>query len=209
MEWHITDVQNLAIIEQEIENNKLSPAISEIVRRIILETADFEYQTLMQFSERALTDGAAAIAARSTIIVDTPMVQVGIASNLQNTFANPVYCATETITRPQKDKTKAEWGIQTLAKRYPEAIFVIGQSLNALAGLVELIEEQEVKPALVIGTPAAFIEADIAKERLKDAEVPYISISGRKGGAMVAVAIVNALVDLTWQAYGQNPNAQG
>ena len=30
-----------------------------------------------------------------------------------------------------------------------------------------------------------------------------------KGGAMVAVAIVNALVDLTWQAYGQNPNTQG
>ncbi|PSF36001.1 precorrin-8X methylmutase [Aphanothece hegewaldii CCALA 016] len=209
MEWHITDVQNLAVIDQEIENNELSPAMTEIVRRIILETADFEYQNLMQFSERALNDGAAALAARSTIIVDTLMVHVGIASNLQQTFANPVYCATETITRPQKDKTKAEWGIQTLARRYPEAIFVIGQSLSTLTALVELIEEQEVKPALVISTPTAFIEADIAKERLKDADVPYIAISGRKGGAMVAVAIVNALVDLTWQAYGQNPNAQG
>ncbi|GFE70889.1 precorrin-8X methylmutase [Chroococcus sp. FPU101] len=208
MEWHITDVQNLTVIEQEIENNELKPAIIEIVRRIILETADFEYQNLMQFSERALNDGAAAIAARSTIIVDTPMVQVGIASNLQHTFANPVYCAIETITRPQKDKTKAEWGIITLAKRYPEAIFVIGQSLTALTGLIELIEEQEVKPALIIGTPAAFIEADIAKERLKDTDIPYITISGRKGGAMVAVAIVNALVDLTWQAYGQNSHAQ-
>jgi precorrin-8X/cobalt-precorrin-8 methylmutase len=136
------------------------------------------------------------------------VVQVGIAHNLQNTFANPVYCATETITRPQKDKTKAEWGILTLARRYPEAIFVIGQSLSALIQLVESIEEQEAQPALVIGTPAALIEADIVKERLKDAGVPYISINGRKGGAMVAVAIVNALVDLAWQAYGQNPNIE-
>lgn len=209
MEWHISDVQNLAVIEQEIDNQALSPAILEIVRRIILETADFEYQYLMQFSERALNDGAAAFAARSTIIVDTPMVQVGISPHLQETFANPIFCATETITRPQKEKTKADWGIQTLAKRYPEAIFVIGQSLTALTALVELIEEQEIKPALVIATPTAFINVEIVKERLKDADVPYITINGRKGGAMVAVAIVNALVDLTWICYGQNPNAEG
>lgn len=208
MEWHFSEIQNLAVIDREIVNDDLQPAAYEIVRRIILETADFEYQTSIQFSERALADGAAALAARSTLIVDTSMVQVGIAANLQNTFANPVYCATETITRPQKEKTKAEWGIQTLAKRYPESIFVIGQSLSALIGLVELIEEQDVKPYLVIATPTAFIEADIVKERLKDSGVPYITIDDRKGGAMVAVAIVNGLVDLAWEAYGQNTHIE-
>ncbi len=203
MEWHLTDAQSLTLIDGEIGETSFSPAEYEIVRRVIYQTADFEYLSLIRFSEEALSSGAAAIAARSTIMVDVPMVQVGIARHLQSTFANPVYCSTQTITRPQKAKTETAWGMQTLAKRYPEGIFVIGQSQTALTGLVELIEEEEIKPALVIGTPAGFIGADVAKERLHDAQIPYITVDGRKGSAVVAVAIVDALVDLAWQVYGE------
>ncbi len=203
MEWHLTDVQSLTLIDHEISDYPCSPAEYEIIRRVIYQTADFDYFSLIRFSEHSLSSGAAALAARSTIVVDVPMVQVGIVPNLQLSFANPVYCSTQTITRPQKSKTQAAWGIQTLAKRYPEAIFVIGQSQTALTGLVELIEEEEIKPALVIGTPAGFIGADVAKERLFDTQIPHITVDGRKGSAVVAVAIVDALVDLAWQVYGQ------
>jgi precorrin-8X/cobalt-precorrin-8 methylmutase len=206
MEWHVTDVKSLAIIDSEIGDTGFAPAEYEIVRRIIYETADFEYQSLIRFSEKALQAGAAALAARTTIIVDVPMVQAGILPNLQKTFANPVYCSSETHTRPQKDKTQTAWGLEALAKRYPEAIFVIGQSQTALTGLIELIEQEEVKPALVVGVPSGFIEVDVAKARLKKTSVPYICVEGRKGNSVVAAAIVNALVDLAWQAYGQNGN---
>ncbi|HAC64821.1 MAG TPA: precorrin-8X methylmutase [Cyanothece sp. UBA12306] len=203
MEWHLTDAQSLTLIDGEIGETSLSPAQYEIVRRVIYQTADFEYLNLIRFSESALSSGAAAIAARSTIVVDVPMVQVGIVPNLQSTFANAVYCSTQTITRPQKTKTQTAWGMQTLARRYAEGIFVIGQSQTALTGLVELIEDEEIKPALVIGTPAGFIGADVAKERLLDAQIPFITVDGRKGSAVVAVAIVDALVDLAWQVYGE------
>lgn len=206
MEWHLSKAQSLAIIDYEIGQTPLAPAEYEIVRRVIYETADFDYLSLIRFADRALPVGAAGLAARSTIIVDVPMVQVGIVPNIQKTFANPVYCSTETITRPQKEKTQSAWGMQTLARRFPEGIFVIGQSQTALVGLLELIEEEGIKPALVIGTPAGFVGADVVKQRLHDSEVPYICVDGRKGSAVVAVAIVNALVDLAWQAYGQNTN---
>jgi precorrin-8X/cobalt-precorrin-8 methylmutase len=204
MEWHLTDVQSLTLIDREIGDRSCPAAEYEIIRRVIYQTADFDYLSLIRFSEQSLSSGAAALAARSTIVVDIPMVQVGIVPNLQATFANPVYCSTQTITRPQKNKTQTAWGMQTLAKRYPEAIFVIGQSQTALTGLVELVEEEDIKPALIIGTPAGFIGADVAKERLHDAQIPYITVDGRKGSAVVAVAIVDALVDLAWQVYGQN-----
>ncbi len=204
MEWHVTDAQSLAMIDREIGQRVISPAEYEIVRRVIYQTADFDYLCLLHFSERALQSGAAALAARSTIVVDVPMVQVGIVPNLQDTFANPVYCSTQTITRPQKGKTTTAWGMETLAKRYPEAIFVIGDSQTALTALVELVEEEEIKPALVIGTPAGFIGADVAKERLHDAQIPNITVNGRKGSAVVAVAILNGLLNLAWQAYGQS-----
>jgi precorrin-8X/cobalt-precorrin-8 methylmutase len=203
MEWHVTDAESLAIIDSEIGNHVFSPAEYEIVRRVIYATADFEYKSLIHFSERALQAGAAALAARTTIVVDVPMVQVGIAQDIQNTFANPVYCSLEALTRPQKEKSRAAWGIETLAKRYPEGIFVVGQSQTALTTLVELIDAEDIQPALIIATPVAFVDGDKNKDCLQESLVPHITINSRKGNAVVAAAIFDGLVDLAWQAYGQ------
>ncbi len=209
MEWHVTDAQSLAIIDSEIGDHVFSPAEYEIVRRVVYATSDFEYQSLIRFSEQALQAGAAALAARTTIVVDVPMVQVGIAYDIQNTFANPVYCSMEALTRPQKEKTRAAWGIETLARRYPEGIFVVGQSQTALTALVDLIEAEEIRPALIVATPAGFINLETAKERLQESLVPHITIEGRKGNAVVAAAIIDGLVDLAWQAYGQDRTGGG
>jgi precorrin-8X/cobalt-precorrin-8 methylmutase len=202
MEWHITDAQGLAIIDQEFGEHSLSPAEYEIVRQVIYATADFDYKHLVRFSDQALQAGATALATRATIIVDTPTVQAAIFSQICDTFANPIYCGVEAITRPQKGRTQAAWGIETLAKRYPEAIFVIGESQTALATLVDLIENGDARPALVIGTPAGFIDIDVLKSRLNDALIPNIRVDGRKGSAIAAAAIFNSLVRLSWQAYG-------
>lgn len=204
MEWHITDAQSLGIIDNEIGPHAFSPAEYEIVRRVIYATADFEYKSLISFSEQALQSGSAALAARTTIVVDVPMVQVGITPVIQTTFANPVYCSMDAITRPQKEKTTVAWGIETLARRYPEGIFVIGQAQTALCGIIDLIEAEEIRPALVIGTPSGFVGVDVAKSRLYDSMIPHIRIDGRKGSAVVAVAIINGLVDLAWQVYGKD-----
>jgi precorrin-8X/cobalt-precorrin-8 methylmutase len=209
MEWHVTDAQSLAIIDREIGDHAFSPAEYEIVRRVIYATADFEYKSLIRFSDLALQSGAAALAARTTIVVDVPMVQVGIASHIQSTFANPVYCSMEAITRPQKDKSRAAWGMETLARRYPEGIFVVGEAQTALTVIAELIRTEEIRPALVIGTPSGFVGVEAAKEQLAESLIPHIRVEGRKGSAVVAAAIVNGLIDLAWQAYGQNRNGMG
>ena len=203
MERQLIDLKSLNIIDQEIGEHSFAPAEYEILRRVIYETADFEYQSLLSFSKTSLQSGAAALAARTTIVVDIPMVQVGIISYLQKTFANPLYCSLETITRPQKGKTQSAWGMFTLAKRYPEGIFVVGKDQSALKVLVELIEAEKIKPALIIATPSGLIGANIIKQRLRDSLIPNICIHGRKGNAVVAVAILNGLIALAWQAYGQ------
>lgn len=203
MEWHVTDAQSLRVIDAEIGDHSFSPSEYEIVRRVIYATADFDYASLIHFSDQALQSGAAALAARTTIVVDVPMVQVGITPAIQTTFANPVYCSMDALTRPQKSKSQAAWGIETLAQRYPEGIFVIGASEAALATLVDLIETEQVRPALVVATPAGFVDIAALKERLQDALIPHVRISDRKGSAVVAAAIVNGLVDLAWQAYGK------
>lgn len=59
MEWDVTDAQSLAIIDREIGKTLFSPAEYEIIRRVIYQTADFDYLSLLRFSKRALQSGAA------------------------------------------------------------------------------------------------------------------------------------------------------
>ena len=145
---------------------------------------------------------AAALASRSTVIVDDAKVQAGIAEEVQRTFANPVYCAIEAQTRPQKDKTRVAWGMETLAKRYPEGIFVVGQAITPLTTLLNLVKEEAIRPVLIIATPPKFSNIDSIKQSLEEFAIPNITITSRKGGATVAAAILDGLVDLAWEAYG-------
>ncbi|MEB3312524.1 MAG: precorrin-8X methylmutase [Cyanobacteriota bacterium] len=201
MEWHRSDAQSLRFIDHQMAGHGFSPAEYEIIRRVIYATGDFDYGTCLYFSPQALAAGAAALAARTTIVVDVPMVQVGVTPALQGRFANPVYCSMEALTRPQRGKSQTAWGMETLAQRYPEAIFVVGTAEVALAALVDLIERGEIQPALVVGTPAVFLDGVGLKGRLGQTPVAQVAVNGSKGGATVATAIMEGLIDLAWQAY--------
>ena len=203
MEWQVNDARSLAVIDREIGTHIFSPAEYEIVRQVIYATADFEYKSLIRFSQTALQAGAAALAARTTIVVDIPMVKVGIVDRTQNTFVNLVYCSKDVYSHHQSKMANLARGTTILAKRYPEGIFVVGQSEAALTTLVNLVEAQEIRPALIIGTSPRFLIENNAKKRLANSLTPHIIIDSYKGNAVVASAIVNGLIDLAWQAYGE------
>ncbi|BAU66197.1 precorrin-8X methylmutase [Stanieria sp. NIES-3757] len=200
MNLHITDAQSLALIDQEISDHQLSPAEYEIVRQIIYSTADFDYLHLLRCSENALFHGAAAIAARTPIIVDVPMIQVSLVPLLQQTFCNSVYCCATAVTRPPTKQTKAAWGLENLAKQHPNAIYVIGQDQTALTTLVQLIDSKTIQPALAIATPPLFFNQE-QKQWLENCAIPCIYLDSRKGGALIAASIIKSLVALAWQAY--------
>ena len=58
---------------------------------------------------------------------------------------------------------------------------MIGASETALETLVDMIETDKVRPALVVGTPAGFIDTAVLKDRLQDSMVPHVRIDGKKG----------------------------
>lgn len=204
MDLHITDAASLAQIDRQINNDRFSPAEYEIVRQVIYRTADFEYASLLHFNHDALVKGTVALAARSSIIVDVPAIQVSIVPQLQKSFGNPVYCCTTAIARPQKHKTKAAWGLEILAKSHPQGIYIIGQEQTALVTLAELTERKIINPALAIVTAPIFVEEDM-KEWLQNSTIPSIYIKNCKGNAIVAATIVNSLITLAWYAYELNP----
>ncbi|WP_448514244.1 precorrin-8X methylmutase [Parathermosynechococcus lividus] len=203
MEWHQADVAQLRLIDQLLAGHNLSPAEYDVVRRVVYATGDLEYLHLIRYSEQALQSGVAALAAHVPIVVDVTMVQVGLLPQTQDSFANPIYCGAETFTRPQQEKSRIAFGMETLARRHPTAIFVISSDYSALEPLLLLVEAQEIRPALIIDAAPNFLPPIV--DRLQKSWVPHITIKGSKGGVAVATAIVNGLIQLAWTAYGE-PN---
>lgn len=201
MNLHFTEASSLATIDRQVgEIENISPAQYEIIRQVIYHTADFEYQSLLEFSAGALIKGAAALTATLPIIVDALEIQANIAPKLRQTFGNSIYCCATTGTATAT-KTKASVGLEILANSHPKSIFIIGRDLDALSTMVEIIESKAIEPSLAIATVPTLIEPD-QKQWLMNSSIPYIGIKSCKGGTNVASAIFSSLIELSWRAYG-------
>ena len=198
MNLHFTEAASLALIDRQLELNGVSPAQHEIVRQVIYHTADFEYQSLLRFSQGALAKGAGAIIKGTPIVVDVPEIQVNIVPKLRQTFGNPVYCCATTGKGTEK-KTQASDGLEIIAEDLPAAIMIVGQDAASMTTAIELIKSKKIEPSLAVFTPPVF--GNDPRDLLINCAIPYIIIDGCKGGASVASAIFNGLVRLTWLAY--------
>lgn len=206
MNTSFIEASSLAIIDHTIEGIKehITPAQYEIIRQVIYATGDLEYQSLLKFSGNVLEQGAAALRATKPIIVDVPEIQVCIVPLLVKTFGNSVSCCTTTKTEVSvfSTATKASSGLEVLAEKYPQGIFIVGQDQTTMSTMLDLLEDKAIEPSLAIATPPTFLETK-AKQRLQESSIPYICVDSKKGSATVANAIFNALVKLTWRAYPQ------
>lgn len=205
MDLDFTDASSLAIIDRQIGEigENVTPAQYEIIRQVVYCTADLEYQSLVKFSPGALAKGAAALTAVTPIIVDVPEIQVSIVPKLQKTFINPVYCCATTSIDVAKDGSNASKGLEILATKYPQAIFIIGQDQAALLTMIDLLKNKVIEPSLAIATPPMFIELE-TKQKLKNFDLPYIYINDQKGGTNIAATIFNSLIRLAWKAEQRN-----
>ena len=197
MDSHFIEASSLAAIDHQVNgsNQNISPAQYEIIRQVIYHTADFEYISLLKFSKDALSEGAASLKVSTPIVVDVPEIQVSIVPKLQKTFYNPVYCCATT-------NSEIASGLETLARQHPKGIFIIGQSEIALTTLINLIESKTINPSLAIATVPIFTKPE--RKKFSGSYFPRIYVDSSKGGATVASAILNSLVNLTWRAYGQD-----
>ena len=201
---HPIEAESFRIIGEQLDGSRFSSLELPIVKRIIHTTADFEYADLVRFGNNAIEAGMDAISKGADIIADVKMVAVGISKERLDKFGGKVRCfvADEDVVCQAKmnNATRTAMGIRkalspTFHIPHPTSkIAVIGNAPTALMELTRMIKEGKVRPALVIGVPVGFVDAEESKEELMKLDIPYISIKGRKGGSTVAVAIVNALL---------------
>lgn len=228
---HPIEAESFRLIAEELDESRFDAMELPIVKRLIHTTADFEYADLVRFGNGAIEAGIAAISKGADIITDVRMIEVGISKERLNKFGGRVRCyvADEDVAAHAKEKgiTKTaagmrkafEYGINqmrnaeyrirnkntNIMNAEPQTqnlkIVAVGNAPTALRELIKMIRSGHAQPALVIGVPVGFVDAEEAKDELMKLDIPYISIKGKKGGSTVAVAIVNALLML---AEGRN-----
>ena len=130
------------------------------------------------------------------------MAAVAIKSMAKNTSRNSVFSAKKWFN--EKDLlglTKTAYGIEkgwielstkNLGSKSP--IIVIGSSPTALVNLLNILENSEQIPSLIIGMPVGFIGVRQSKQKLLNTNYPRIVVNSTKGGAAMAAAAVNALL---------------
>lgn len=191
------ELLSFEIIEREL-GRELDPVLKPIIKRVIHTTADFSYVDTLTFSEHAVEKAIEALKNGASIVTDTNMAKAGINKNKLSELGGQVYCfmADKDVALEAKRRgiTRAAVSMEKAAKMDQNVIFAVGNAPTALMRLYELIQEEKIKPELIIGVPVGFVHVVEAKELILKTEVPFIVARGRKGGSNVAAAICNALL---------------
>lgn len=194
---------SFAIIDQEAGPHSFGPAEWQVARRVIHATADFEFKSLMEFHPRAVRSGIAALRGGCHLLVDVKMIAAGLSEDRLGAYGCTVHSF---ISDPDviaaamaANTTRA---IESMRKAHrlgllDGSIIAIGNAPTALLEIVRLANEEQAKPALVVGVPVGFVSAAESKEATRTLPVPFIVARGRKGGSPVAVAIIHALLMLS------------
>ncbi len=172
----------------------LEPGEREIVERIVHSTADPEYAELTRISADFVEESSKAIKEKMDILTDINMVRVGI-----NRYEGEVKCY---INHPltfelskEQEITRAAAAMEVALKEGFGGIVAVGNSPTALLKVIEMAEDNSSFKS-VIGVPVGFVGAAESKKVLKHTSIPYLVTEGPKGGTPVAVASVNALINL-------------
>jgi precorrin-8X/cobalt-precorrin-8 methylmutase len=131
------------------------------------------------------------------------MARVGMRQRDLDRFGVKVHCYMTdqrvSETAVQKGITRATAAMDVAAAELAGGICVVGNAPTALLRLMQLMDQGDARPALVVGLPVGFVNAAESKAMLLEKDIPYITNVGRKGGSNVAAAVINALVIMAGQ----------
>lgn len=191
--------ESLKIVKHLLLPLNCSEEEKVVVERIVHSAGDRHIASLVRFHPKAVPAGISAIRCGSPIFTDVKMVSVGINRNLAGNFGCPIRCALDEPEVAEKARengiTRCAAAFEVLGERLKGAVAVVGNSPTALLALLDLAQ-RGIKPALIVGMPVGFVQAEESKEDLMRQDVPYITIEGTRGGSAAAVATVNALLEL-------------
>ena len=179
------EVRSFEIIKPYIEKLNLSEEETKIYSRIIHASGDVDYAPIIRIHK--------------DVVASMKMVRTGINKRKLASWGGSVECK---IADPEIAKYAKEHGItrsiaamRHFGKELDGAIVAIGNAPTALFEVIRLMNEENIRPAAIIGTPVGFVGAAESKDLLiAESKVPYITVTGTKGGSPIAASCINAVM---------------
>lgn len=190
--------RSFALIRAEVDLANLPADLVAVAMRLIHTCGMTDIVADLKASEQAASLGRAALKAGCPIFCDAQMVAAGITQK-RLPANNAVICtlnAPEVPTLAQKlGNTRSATALELWRSDLAGAVVAIGNAPTALFRLLELLDAGVAKPALILGFPVGFVGAAEAKAALaaNSRGVPFMTLSGRRGGSAMAAAAVNAM----------------
>jgi precorrin-8X/cobalt-precorrin-8 methylmutase len=190
--------KSFAIIRAETNWKNLPDDLAHVAVRLIHSCGMTDITEDLEASPDAVKIGRNALAGGAAILCDSQMVANGI-TKARLPKNNPIIC---TLNHPevtelarQINNTRSAAALELWRPHLAGAVVAIGNAPTALFRLLELLDQNVAKPALILGFPVGFVGAAESKLELatNSRGVPFITLHGRRGGSAIAAAAVNAL----------------
>lgn len=211
MSGEAIEARSFEIIDEEAPSDRFSPEQWQVVRRMLHTTADFGLSDLVRFSDNAIDSAVTALRSGAAIFTDSNMIRTGISvARLRQVC--PEYDRERIVCHVADEQVAA------LARKegLPRSLFAVrraqpmldggialfGNAPVALMELNRMIVEDGTRPALVVAMPVGFVHVTESKDELMALDVPFVAISGRRGGSPLAVSVIHALCSVAVERSG-------
>jgi len=190
--------QSFATIRAEADLSRFSPAESQVAVRMIHSCGMVDLVDDIVFSPGAVLKARAALRAGAPILCDVQMVASGV-NRRRLPADNEVLCTLSDPSVPNLAReignTRTAASVELWGDRLAGAVVAIGNAPTALFHLLELLRDNDIRPAAIIGIPVGFIGAAESKQALanNDLGLEYVVVHGRRGGSAMTCGALNAI----------------
>ncbi|MBN9668772.1 precorrin-8X methylmutase [Roseibium aggregatum] len=190
--------RSFAIVREEANLDRLPDNLKPVAIRLIHACGMTDLPQDLVWSDDLGEAARTAFARPATVLCDVEMVAHGIISS-RLPDRSKVVCTLNDPSVPdlaaRLGTTRSAAALELWRDHLEGAVVAIGNAPTALFHLLETIASGGPKPALVLGFPVGFVGAAESKEALSANlyGVPFLAVTGRRGGSAMAAAAVNAL----------------
>lgn len=197
--------QSFATVEREADLSALPEDARAVAVRLIHACGMVEIASDIVCSPDLVARATAAVSAGAPVLCDCEMVRSGVIRRMLPAN-NPVIATIGDDAVPARaaeiGNTRSAAAVEFWHDDLEGAVVAVGNAPTALFHLLELLDQGWPKPAAILGFPVGFVGAAESKSELaaNSRGVPFMTLSGRRGGSAMASAAVNALCALATRA---------
>jgi precorrin-8X/cobalt-precorrin-8 methylmutase len=194
------EAENFRVMEASRDWSHFPDAEKHVVQRLVQASGDMAIVDDLFLSPGAVEAGIRALLRCRRIVTDVALVESGIQPSLLQDVAVSTWCGLQereaALLAPTAGLTPAAAGIRLAYERFGnDLVLALGDDPTAVDEALRLIQTERWRPQLVIGLPAGFVGAVECKAQLRKCmQVPRLTNTGPKGGALWAAAVLNALL---------------